>query len=218
MPRIARVVAKDFPHHVTQRGARNQRVFFSDHDKLRYKDILLEELQKTKLEIWAYCLMDNHVHFVAVPRHEDELSRVFRETHKRYAWTVNKRKRWRGHLWQERFHSFAMEEIYLQSAVRYVENNPVKAKMTDKAEAYVWSSAHSRVYSKDDPILTRCHLDDEIKDWRAFLSGGTLEDSAAIEKHMNGNPLGSQKFISKLESLGHKDITKRPRGRPRTKK
>ena len=109
MPRIARVVVPDFPHHIVQRGSRNLKVFFSDHDRKLYKELVLTELNKTKLKIWAYCLMDNHVHIVAVPHQTDDLWKVFGVAHKKYAWHINKRKRWRGHLWQERFHSFVMD-------------------------------------------------------------------------------------------------------------
>jgi putative transposase len=217
MPRIARVVARDFPHHITQRGARNQRVFFSLKDKALYKEILLEEVSKTALQVWAYCLMDNHVHFVAVPKEENELSKVFREAHKRYAWTINRRKGWRGHLWQERFHSYVMDEKHLYAAVRYVENNPVKAGIVKYAEDYPWSSAYSRIYSKPDPLLKRCFLDQEIKNWKSYLREDSSKDDELIGKHINGNPLGSKQFINKLEQLLGKALTKKPRGRPPVK-
>jgi putative transposase len=81
------------------------------------------------IEIWAYCLMLNHVHFVVVPFDESELAALFKEAHRRHTRRINFRYKWRGHFWQERFHSFVMDEPHLISAVRYVEQNPVRARL-----------------------------------------------------------------------------------------
>ena len=78
------------------------------------------------VEVWAYCLMPNHVHLVVVPERDDSLAKLFRDVHRRYTRRINKREGWCGHLWQERFHSFPMDEAHLLSAVRYVELNPVR--------------------------------------------------------------------------------------------
>jgi len=74
MPRMARIVMPDVPHHVTQRGNRREDVFFEDADRRRYLLLMLENCRVHALEVWAYCLMTNHVHFVAVPREPDALA------------------------------------------------------------------------------------------------------------------------------------------------
>ena len=79
------------------------------------------------MEVWAYSLMPNHVHMIAVPAGEDSLQRAIAEAHCRYARMVNFREKWRGHLWQRRFASFPMDEKYLLAAARYLELNPVRA-------------------------------------------------------------------------------------------
>jgi len=76
MPRIARSVAVDYPHHITQRGNNRTTVFFDDEDYWFYVNTLKRYSQKYKLEIWAYCLMGNHVHLLAVPREDTSLARV----------------------------------------------------------------------------------------------------------------------------------------------
>ena len=81
-------------------------------------------VQPHQVEIWAYCLMPNHVHLIAVPQSADGLRRAIGEAHRRYTRMVNFRERWRGHLWQGRFASFVLDEPYLLTAVRYVELNP----------------------------------------------------------------------------------------------
>ncbi len=217
MPRIARVIAPGFPHHVTQRGSRNQRVFFTSQDKRDYLAIFKEEMVKHKIEVWAYCLMDNHVHFIVVPGDEDAMSRLFREAHKRYARVVNQREGWRGHLWQERFHSFVMDEGHLFAAVRYVENNPVRAKLVEIAENYPWSSAQAHVKGSEDRLLSSCYLMDEIKDWRGYLrdsqNDATYEKN--VEKHLNtGRPLGSEEFILRLEDITNRTLRIKASGRP----
>ena len=89
MPRIARLVIPGIPHHVIQRGNRRQQVFFSDDDKSLYHRILQVQAEKKGIHFWAYCLMDNHVHFIAVPRFPDSLSRGIGETHRRYTNLIN---------------------------------------------------------------------------------------------------------------------------------
>ena len=222
MPRIARVVVPKFPHHVTQRGSRNQNVFFCDADRKVYIDILTEETGKHQVEIWAYCLMDNHVHFIAVPQNQDGLAKVFREAHKRYARMVNERRGWRGHLWQERFHSFVMDEKYLYAAVRYIERNPVKAKLVDKSEDYPWSSAKAHVTRTDDPLLSPFYLVDEIKNWSEYLLGDDKQ-TQGYEKNVEaflrtGRPLGAEGFMQKSEEATGRRLDKKQAGRPHKRK
>ena len=92
MARIARVVVPGVPHHVTQRGNRRQRTFFTTGDFHEYTRLLAEFTRKHGVEILAYCLMENHVHFAAVPSSEDSLRLAFGEVHRRY------RAPWKGPL------------------------------------------------------------------------------------------------------------------------
>ncbi|MCP5004679.1 MAG: transposase, partial [Planctomycetes bacterium] len=96
-------------------------------------------------EILAYCLMPNHVHLVMMPVEENGLRATLGEAHRRYTRYVNFREWWRGHLWQERFHSFTMDEDYLLSTVRYVERNPVVAGLCNHPEEWEWSSARAHI-------------------------------------------------------------------------
>ena len=129
MPRLARVVIPGEPHHVTQRGNRRQETFFSDEDYEAYLDLMAEWCEREGVEVWAYCLMPNHVHLVAVPSSEDALRRGIAEAHRRYSRRINFREGWRGHLWQGRFASFPMDDAHLYLATRYVELNPVRARL-----------------------------------------------------------------------------------------
>ena len=106
MSRIARVVNAGFPHHVIQRGNRRQDVFFSAADKEEYISLMKEQSKKHDLKIWAYCLMDNHVHLIVVPEVREGLAKAVGEAHRRYTRMVNFREHWRGYLWQGRFSSY----------------------------------------------------------------------------------------------------------------
>ena len=141
MARLARVVVPELPHHVTQRGNRRQQTFFCDDDYRRYLDLMRQWCTQYQVQIWAYCLMPNHVHLILVPPSEDGLARAVGEAHRRYTRHVNFREGWRGHLWQGRFASFVMDEAYLLAATRYVERNPVRARLVDRAADWPWSSA-----------------------------------------------------------------------------
>ena len=110
MARIARVVAPGLPHHITQRGNRRQATFFGADDYQAYRALMREWCEYWKVEVWAYCLMPNHVHLIAVPPSEDGLRRAMGEAHRRYTRRVNFREGWRGHLWQGRFASYPLDE------------------------------------------------------------------------------------------------------------
>ena len=143
MVRIARVIATGIPHHITQRGNRRMPTFFGDEDYQSYLALMAEWCQRLGIEIWAYCLMPNHVHLIAVPETDDGLRRGIGEAHRRYSRLINFRENWRGHLWQGRFASFPMDETYLLAAAWYVEMNPVRARLASDPASWL-GAAHRR--------------------------------------------------------------------------
>jgi putative transposase len=221
MSRTARIIVPNFPYHVTQRGNYRQAVFENDRDLQIYLTWIKEYSDKYGLKIWTYCLMSNHVHFVAVPMHSDSLSRTFNHAHMRYSQYFNNKKGQSGHLWQGRFYSCCLDETHLFAAVRYVENNPVRAGLVENAEDYPWSSAPGHIYAREkqeNPILSRdMPLLKMIPDWREFLL--EEEEISILNKlrscTLSGLPAGTDCFISILEGILGKKIAKRPKGRPR---
>ena len=153
MARMARAVFAGVPHHVTQRGNRRQPVFFCDDDYRLYKSLISRYCALNGVEIWAYCLMPNHTHLVAVPHDSGSLARALGEAHRRYTRAINFREAWRGYLWQGRFASFPMDEFHLNYAVRYVEINPVEASLADSADQWEWSSARAHLEGRDDEVV-----------------------------------------------------------------
>lgn len=217
MARDARIVIPELPHHVIQRGNRNQRVFFTSLDKNIYLDILAYYCQKEKVEIWCYCLMDNHVHLIAVPHNRPSLARAIGDTHKKYTWIINSRNEWKGFLWQGRFLSYPMDEKYLYKCVKYIERNPVWAGLVARAEDYPWSSARAHVFGHADKLLTPFYLIKEIEDWGTYLADEEPQEDINLFKknEISCRPLGRESFLKKIEAITGKTILKRPRGRPK---
>ena len=169
MARIARVVVPGFPHHVTQRGNRRQQTFFGEADFAEYRRLMASSCKDCATAIWAYCLMPNPVHLIMVPSGKDGLRCAVAEAHRSYTRMINFREGWRGHLWQERFHSFVMDEHHLLAAARYVERNPVRAGLCASAEDrdWPWSSAHAHLREVDDALVQVRPLLDLVPDWRS---------------------------------------------------
>ncbi|MBW2039797.1 MAG: transposase [Deltaproteobacteria bacterium] len=116
-----------YSHHITQRRNYRQPVFEPEADYLQYLQWLREYCKKYFLEIWAYCLMSNHVHFVGVPMKDDPLARTFNTLYIRYSQYFTQKRKATGHLWQGRFYPCILNERHSYAAIRYVENNPVRA-------------------------------------------------------------------------------------------
>ena len=221
MPRQARTVFAGVPHHITQRGNRREDVFFTDEDRETYLEWLKDYCSKHKVEILAYCLMTNHIHLIALPKTETGLQSVLKPLHMRYAQRFNRQRNWKGHVWQGRYFSSPLDEQYLWAAIRYVERNPVRARMVRKAENYAWSSAKSHCTGIPDSVLTRSAFwqkqFESIGDWSAWLSEGDNESELSIIRRNieKGLPCGSESFIKKLERKAGKVLQYRPLGRPR---
>ncbi|MBM4137244.1 MAG: transposase [Nitrospira sp.] len=218
MPRISRAVAVGYPHHITQRGNYRQTVFEKDEDYLQYLEWLKFYSKRYALKIWAYCLMHNHVHCIVVPMETDSLAKSFNTLHMRYAQYINMRNKTTGHLWQGRFFSCVLDEKHLYAGIRYVENNPVRARIVKKAEEYQWSSARGHVQGKTDPILSRdCYIVERIRDWTAYLrekEAASLVDE--IRKNTKtGRPCGDDEFVLRIEELIGRRLSALPWGRPR---
>lgn len=201
MARMARVVVPGIPHHVTQRGNRRQQTFFHQDDYIAYLDYLLEGCTKADTEVWAYCLMPNHVHLLLCPSKEDGLRAAIADAHRKYTRRINFRERWRGHLWQDRFASFPMDETHTLAAARYIELNPVRARMVHKPQDYAWSSAAAHMRLREDKCVDIRPLLRIEPNWSDFLNSeinASIVDT--LRKHENtGRPLGDKRFIAKVE-------------------
>ncbi len=200
------------PHHITQRGNAQQTVFFSDQDRTTYLNLLRVYSARYHLHIWGYCLMNNHVHIIAVPDYPDSLWRAVGRTHNDYSRYANAKRAITGHLWQARFFSCPLDGHHRWAALAYVEQNPVRAGLVDNAAAWPWSSARSHLASTHD------HLDKHP--WAAIFTPArwaevlrtTIADEETAERLRSatrtGRPLQGQSPPS-LNSLLQRHSTPR---------
>ena len=162
--------------------------------------------------------MPNHVHFIAVPGKEYSLSKTLSACHMCYAHYINRKNRLTGHLWQGRFYSCILGESHLYAAVRYIENNPVRANLVEKAWEWNWSSA--RAHSREGTsklLLGDIHRYMEVEDWKNYLCQADDKKiiSAIIKNTSTGRPSGSVAFVSRLEGVLNRRLRALPRGRPK---
>jgi len=217
MPRKRRILIPELPHHVTQRGTRRERLFFSDNDYRLYLNSLCEWSSRESVEIWSFCLMPNHVHLILVPSTADGISRMIGQTHRKYARHINDRHDWTGNLWQERFNSSVLDEAHLLNAVRYVEQNPVRAGLVLAPDKWLWSSAKSHLTKRYDGIIKIDAMDGYVSDWSEYLSTNLDEETVECfrKNALLDLPVAEESFIKKLESRLGKLLRPPKMGRPR---
>ena len=203
MPRIARAVAVGLPHHVTQRGNNRAAVFSSDQDREYYLRTLVRYCGEFKLDVWAYCLMTNHVHLLVVPELNYSLAQGIGRTNLVYTQYVNREYRHSGRVWQNRFFSCPVDRNeYLWAVCRYIERNPVRAKLVEHPWDYSWSSARHHVLGTPDLVLGASQWLEpaERGQYREYLDYDEREaDRVQIRTStQTGRPLGSLAFIKEL--------------------
>ena len=201
MARLARVVVPGLPHHVTQRGNGRARTFFGDADYALYRDLLGENCRAAEVEVWAWCLMPNHVHLILAPSDPDGLRRALARTHRSYAGIVQARRKRSGHFWQGRFGAVAMDEEHLAAALRYVSLNPVRARLVQRAQDWRWSSTRAHLRGKDDGLTALAPIRDRFPDFAELLASEPEADLFARLRAAEsiGRPLGDDRFLRRIE-------------------
>ncbi len=192
-------------YHITQRGTNRQKVFFTDSDRSTYLRLMAQNLEDAGVRVLGWCLMRNHVHFVAVPERDDSLAVLMRRVHGRFAQMMNARLLRSGHLWQNRFYSCALSLTHLRRALVYVERNPVRAGLVARPEEYKWSSAALHLgLAKDRYSL----LDNEF--WTEYGGAEGWAEVLAVEDEVSelmllrrctyaGRPFGEQEYVAVFE-------------------
>jgi putative transposase len=221
MARMARVVIVGMPHHVTQRSNRGVRVFFTDADRRRHLEFMGTYADRHGLQIYAYCLMPDHVHLVGVPEKPNSVSAAFKSMQMEYSNHMRHRRKARGPMWRKRFASCPLDSRHLWEAVRYVERNPVRAGIVRKAEKYPWSSAGGHAGLREDPLLSgNLEKRGVVKNWAKWLREG--EDAAMVEmirrSTRTGRPAGSKAFVTRIEKLTGRKLKIGKPGRPKKPK
>ncbi len=199
---MKRITVPGFPHHIIQRGLQGRKTFLNRDDYKIYLEILTDCCHRHNTDIWAYCLMPDHVHLIAIPKETNSLTSCLRAAHGRYTRYINRRTGKTGQFWQGRYSSHLLDEDYLIACARYIEINPVKREYVTKPEEWQWSSANPHIMKKDDSLVKVKPLLERVKsNWQNFL----LETRPAEEADLfylhekNGLPLGNNKFLTMVE-------------------
>ena len=215
MARIALIIAPGCPHHVTARGNRREPIFFEDGNQELYLDILADQMARARVEVWSYCRMPNHVHLILTPQDEAGMGRAMGTTHRRWAQFVNARGRWRGHLFDDRYASVAMDEAHLLTAVRYVALNPVRARLVARAEDWPWSSVRAHLAGEDDGVVRVAPVLERVGRFADLIAGDADEAAfgALRAAERIGRPLANKDFIDRLERVLGRTVARRAPGR-----
>jgi len=169
------------------------------------------------MQIYAFCLMDNHVHLIVKPDKKNSLAKALRVTHQRYALYLNKRLTEHGHCWQSRYYSCVVFGTHILKAIRYVENNPVRAGIVSVPWGYPWSSARAH-FGKQYKIISLADIREYIKapSWRKYLM--VEDDKEDIyylrQSTLQGKVYGPMEMIQDLQKRFNRRLLPRARGRP----
>jgi putative transposase len=188
MARHARVVIPEATHHLVARGVNGCRIFRHGYDKVRYLKQFAKLASEYEIEIHAYCLMSNHLHFLLTPKTADALARFMQRMHTWWAIYYNRLTGRTGHLFGSRFYSSPVDEQHYWAAMRYIELNPKRAGFRQKSSLWQFSSLKAHLEGKPDPLIPL--NTDAIKrrrwsgeNWREFLEEAAWEREGRLLKH-----------------------------------
>lgn len=199
--------------HIRQRRVDGRPCFLEDSDYFVYLSNMRELASKTGCSIHAYCLMTNHIHVLLTPSNEASCAELMRDLGQRYVSYFNRRYKRTGTLWEGRFRSCLVDSReYVLSCYRYIERNPVRARMVAAPAAYPWSSYRANIGDVDDPFLsahaefTALNEDGAARSavYRSFCAGEEREEflAAVREATDGGLPLAGDLLKSQLLASG----------------
>lgn len=221
MPRQSRVSVADVVYHVINRANGRAQIFHTDKDYQRFELLLQESKNLTNMRILSYCIMPNHWHLVLYPQTDTDLAEFMgwlTSTHVRQYRTRTSTIGY-GHLCQDRYKSFPTEsDEYLQTLIRYVEQNPLRAKLVERAEDWKWSSLWRREYGSEKEKKLLSPLPVNLPDNYQQSVNQLLKEERlmTIRNAVNrGTPFGRDVWVEKMIDEHNLEHTVRGRGRPR---
>jgi putative transposase len=223
MPRCARIIAVDYPHHVIQRGNNKQPVFYTNNDRYLYLTLLKKYNDECQCKIHAYCLMINHVHMLIVPQHEHSLSKLMQKISLVFTQHINRAQKRTGRLWECRFYSSIVDtDKYLLSVCRYIERNPIRANIVKTPLEYKWSSAKANTLGYNDNIVTPVSKINNQNIYSDFINAQENDSETELIRKctLSGKPIGDNEFledISEKTGLSMQKLHIRANGRPKNR-
>jgi putative transposase len=216
MPRTARASAANWVYHVLNRGNARAEVFHKEDDYAAFLRIMVEACERLPLRVLGNCLLPNHFHLVLWPRHDGDLSRWMqwlmtchvRRYHKHYGGS--------GHVWQGRFKAFPIQQDeHLLTVLRYVERNPLRANLVNRAQDWTWSSLRLRAGGDNSGLVSPSPVP-LGRDWVAHVNRAQTEaEVMAVRRSIaRGTPFGTDHWQQIAARRLGLESTLRPRGRP----
>jgi putative transposase len=220
MPRLPRIAPGGHIYHVMNRANDERRIFRRPQDFQAFYDALLDAMDRRPTRLLGWCVMGDHWHFLAWPREDGELSSFFGYLALTHAtrWQVAHRAVGTGHVYQPRFKNFMIEpDEPLAWVLRYVERNPLRARLVKRAQDWRWSSLHARLHGPAE--IRRLLTDPPIdlpRDWVRQVNRpqADAEEEAIARSMQRGRPLGSDAWVRRVARRYGLQSTIRPRGRP----
>ncbi len=225
MPRKQRMYLPGIPAHVIQRGNNRDACFYAEQDYREYLSWLKAATDKYQVELHAYVLMTNHVHLLLTPSDEIGISKVMQSVGRRYVQYINHRYKRSGTLWEGRHKGNIVDaEDYLLSGYRYIELNPVRARMVQHPGEYRWSSYRYHAYGEinryitDHALYTALGKQKEQR-WERYRSlFDVVLDPDEVQKIRKAaafsTPLGNDHFREQIEAALNRSVGYARRGRP----
>ncbi len=217
MPRTSRAPAGGYCYHVLNRGNARAKVFHKDQDFQALLDMIAEASLRQPMRILAYCLMPNHFHLVLWPRHDGDISRWVHWLLTTQVRRYQKHYHSSGHVWQGRFKSFPIQEDdHLRAVLRYVERNPLRAGLVERAEDWGWSSLHALSTDSSGPIRLDPGPAPRGAGWVEDVNAPMFDnDVARVRQSLRRDrPLGDPTWtLATARTLGL-EYSLRPPGRP----
>ena len=225
MARLPRIDLPDIPQHVVQRGNNRLPCFLDDGDRLRYLQLLADALLATRCQLHAYVLMDNHVHLLVTPPEAGAVGRMMQRLGRNYVALFNGRHGRTGTLWEGRYKACLVDsEHYVLRCYRYIDLNPVRARLTDDPVAWRWSSCAANTGQRRGSGLTP-HASwlalgstdaERASAYRALLDE-TLDDDTLAEIRaylQQQRAFGHDSFRAMVEAKTQRFAGTRPAHRP----
>ena len=210
MPRKPRFFLPGVAVHIVQRGYSRRPVFFEDSDYQTYLDLLYDASRRHHCAIHAYVLMTNHIHLLVTPCEKEGVSRLMQAVNRQYVPYINYTFGMSGSIWEGRFKaSLIDDEEYLLACMRYIELNPIRAKMVRLPEDYCWSSYTGNASGCINELLTPHSIymrlglnrEERLAAYRALFRHclDTAVLSEIRKSYQTGTPLGNEYFRDKIE-------------------
>ena len=217
MPRTARASVGGMCYHVLNRGNGRAEVFHKDADYAAFLDLMVEANERLRLRVLGYVLMPNHFHLVLWPRGDGDLSRWMQWLMTSHVRRYHRHYHGSGHVWQGRFKAFPIQQDeHLLAVLRYVERNPLRARLVRRAENWLWSSLAWRTHGKRPELLAEWPVGCP-RNWVARVNSVQSEaELVAVHRSIaRGAPLGDERWVARTATRLGLESSLRPRGRPR---